>query len=159
MKYQCIAQLQQKVAGVVSLNDAPRDEKPLRQKLSLAGLCRLREVSRSGYYAARCRARTPEKVCIATAHLKAAFADSGRSYGSRRLRVALADRGIPLSRYRVRKLMRLNQIQPVWKRKFIHTTDSKQAWAACGQQCSGSPIPARRAQSRLGDRHHLYPYP
>ena len=106
MKHQCVTQLQQKATGV-------------------ARLCRLFNVSRSAYYAARCRARTPKKVCIVTAHLKAAFAESGQSYGSRRLRVALANQGILLSRYRVRKLMRLNQIQPVWKRKFIHTTDSK----------------------------------
>jgi transposase InsO family protein len=32
---------------------------------------------------------------------------------------------ISLSRYRVRQFMRLNQIPPVWKRKFIHTTHSK----------------------------------
>jgi transposase InsO family protein len=63
----------------------------------------LLEVSRSGHYAARCRASEPEKVCVVTPHLKAAFAESGRSYGSRRL----------------------NQIPPVWKRKFIHLPHSQ----------------------------------
>ena len=105
MTYQCVAQLQQKAAGVASL-------------------CRLLNVSRSGYYSARCRAQQPEKVCTVTPYLKAAFADSGRSYGSRRLRIALDNRGITLSRYRVRQLMHINHLQPVWRRKFIHTTDS-----------------------------------
>lgn len=108
MTYQCIAQLQQKAAGVASL-------------------CRLLEVSRSGYYAARQRARQPVRGCAVTPYLKAAFADSGRTYGSRRLRVALGDRGIALSRYRVRALMRTHSLRPVWKRKFIHTTDSRHA--------------------------------
>lgn len=108
MTYQCVAQLQQKAAGV-------------------ARLCRLLSVSRSGYYAARRRAGQPQKVCTVTPYLKAAFTDSGRSYGSRRLRIALDNRGFTLSRYRVRRLMRINHLQPVWKRKFIHTTDSKHA--------------------------------
>ncbi len=30
-----------------------------------------------------------------------------------------------MGRYRVRTLIRLNGIRPVWKRKFLHTTDSR----------------------------------
>ena len=30
-----------------------------------------------------------------------------------------------MSRHRVRTLMRLNGLRPVWRRKFVHTTDSK----------------------------------
>jgi putative transposase len=105
MTYQCIDQLQQKAEAVASL-------------------CRLLEVSRSGYYAARRRARQPFRVCPVTTHLQAAFAASGRSYGSRRLQVDMNDRGILVGRYRIRTLMRIHGIRPVWKRKFIHTTDS-----------------------------------
>jgi len=108
MKYQCIAQLQQKAAGVASR-------------------CRLLKVSRSGYYAARRRAIQSPKVCRVTTHLQAAFAASGRSYGSRRLRVALHNRGIDVGRHWIRKIMRIHGIRPVWKRKFIHTTDSRHA--------------------------------
>jgi len=43
------------------------------------------------------------------------------------LRVALANRGMTITRYRVRTLMRINGLRPVWKRKFIHTTDSNNA--------------------------------
>jgi len=108
MTYQCIDQLQQKAVGIASL-------------------CRLLDVSRAGYYASRRRARQPKPVCPVTPYLKAAFTESGRSYGSRRLRVALANRGIVATRYRVRTLMRINGLRPVWKRKFIHTTDSNHA--------------------------------
>ena len=105
MTYQCIEQLQQKAE-------------------SASLLCRLLDVSRSGYYAARWRARQPAQVCPVTTHLQAAFAESGRSYGSRRLLVAMRNRRVKVGRYRIRRLMQTNGIRPIWKRKFIHTTDS-----------------------------------
>ena len=58
-------------------------------------------------------------------HLKAAFAASGRTYGSRRLCAALQSRGLSIGRHRVRSLMRAHQLRSIWRRKFIHTTDSK----------------------------------
>ena len=62
---------------------------------------------------------------LACVHLKAVFVDSHKAYGSRRLRTAMAERGLALGRHRVRTLMRLNGLRPVWRRKFVHTTDSK----------------------------------
>ena len=106
MIYACIDQLQQKAEAV-------------------APLCKVLGVSRSGYYASQQRAREPAKLCRESTHLQAAFAASGRCYGSRRLRVALQDQGLAVGRYRVRTLMRTLGLRPVWKRKFIHTTDSR----------------------------------
>lgn len=108
MIYGCIDQLQKKAAGVTAL-------------------CRAFGVSRSGYYAARRRASTPAKVCAVSVRLQAAFAACGRSYGSRRLRAALQAQGVAVGRHRVRTLMRRHGLRPVWKRKFIHTTDSRHA--------------------------------
>ena len=106
MTYRCIDQLQTKAVNVASL-------------------CRLLEVSRSGYYAARSCSKSPKKVCPTTVHLQAAFTASGRTYGSRRLHVALRAKGVRVGRHRIRSLMRINGLRPVWKRKFIHTTDSR----------------------------------
>ena len=50
---------------------------------------------------------------------------SHQCYASRRLVTALEVQGIQVGRYRVRHLMRQAGLKPVWKRKFIHTTDSK----------------------------------
>lgn len=86
--------------------------------------CRVLDVSRSGYYEARRRSAKPV-VCKASVHLKAAFLASQQSYGSRRLVTAMADAGFRIGRYKVRSLMRQAALKPVWKRKFIHTTDSK----------------------------------
>lgn len=63
--------------------------------------------------------------CAMAVHLQAAFVASGCTYGSRRLQTSLMQRGLNVGRCRVRSLMKLHGIVPVWKRKFIHTTDSK----------------------------------
>jgi transposase InsO family protein len=97
----------------------------LKKKADVASLCRLLGVSRSGYYAERARAARPAKACEVTTRLKAAFAASGRSYGSRRLSKALQQQGLPVGRFRVRTLMKRHDIRPVWKPRFVHTTDSR----------------------------------
>ena len=106
MSYQLVEQLQKKAVSVVQA-------------------CRVLQVSQSGYYAARIRSRQAPVVCTDSVHLKAVFAASGRAYGSRRLRAALQQQGMSLGRHRVRTLMRANGLRPVWRRKFVHTTDSR----------------------------------
>jgi putative transposase len=96
-----------------------------KKAVTVSQACRTLEVSRSGYYAAAKRRSTAPVVCAASVHLKAAFAASGRTYGSRRLRTALHMSGVTMGRHRVRSLMRANGLRPVWRRKFVHTTDSK----------------------------------
>lgn len=86
--------------------------------------CRVLSVSRSAYYEARRRSAKPV-VCKTSVHLKAAFAASQQSYGSRRLVTVMANMGFQIGRYKVRRLMRQAGLKPVWKRKFVHTTDSK----------------------------------
>jgi putative transposase len=93
--------------------------------VTVSQACRTLEVSRSGYYAAAKRRSTAPVMCAASVHLKAAFAASGRTYGSRRLSTALHKSGVKIGRHRVRSLMRANALRPVWRRKFVRTTDSK----------------------------------
>src|SRR5690606_23293271 len=95
-----------------------------KKKVDTARLCRLLGVSRSGLYAARRRRQMP-KSCDLSAPLRAAFQASGGSYGSRRLSAALKAQGLPAGRYRVRRLMKQNKLQARWRRKFVHTTNSK----------------------------------
>ena len=66
MSYRLVQQLQEKAI-------------PVQQSCQVLG------VSRSGYYAARQRAKRPQAVCATLVHLKSLFEASGRSYGSRRL--------------------------------------------------------------------------
>ena len=116
MSYQLVEDLQKKAYPPVAVTQA----------------CRVLEVSRSGYYAHQAGIKqrlVAPTVCAASVHLKAAFAASQRAYGSRRLRTAMAKRGMVMGRHRIRTLMRLNGLRPVWRRKFIHTTDSKHGLA------------------------------
>ena len=92
-----------------------------KEAVSIQHACRLLQVSRSGYYTAQDRRLQKVVACTETAQLKACFADSGQSYGSRRLRTALRAKGIVMGRYRVRRLMREHALRPVWKRKFVST--------------------------------------
>ena len=108
MSFQLIEQLQQKAV--------PVDQ-----------MCRVLAVSRSGYYAARRRSQKQPAVCEASVQLKSAFAASGGVYGSRRLCTAMASRGVVIGIYRVRRLMRKHGLRSMWRRKFVHTTDSRHA--------------------------------
>lgn len=98
----------------------------LQQKAySVAHVCRLLDISRSGFYEANKRAEVPASICPVTVQLKASFAASGGCYGSRPLRNALRAKGMEIGLYKIRRLMRANGLRSAWKRKFVHTTDSK----------------------------------
>lgn len=94
-------------------------------KASIKQLCRVLEVSRSGYYAGRQRSQGEPHMCAQGAHAKAVFEASGRSYGSRRVSAALRAQGMNVGRHRARTLMRSQALRPRWRRKFVHTTDSR----------------------------------
>jgi putative transposase len=99
----------------------------VRQRMNKAetrSTCRVLKISRSGFYAAKCRTQKPA-LCVATLHVKAAFTAGQKAYGSRRIVDELRAQGMVIGRYKVRRLMREAGLKPVWKRKFISTTDSK----------------------------------
>lgn len=95
-----------------------------KKKADVVQLCRVLNVSRSGYYAAKAR-ESVATICPVVVHLKTAFLTNDRCYGSRRLVTALQAQGMMIGRYKVRRLMRQAGIVPVWKRKFVQTTNSK----------------------------------
>ena len=86
--------------------------------------CELFAISRAGYYAAQRRKLKPQPLCLIKVQLKSHFEASEQSYESRRLLVDLNNKGIRIGRYRVRNLMKEMNIKPIWKPKFVNTTDS-----------------------------------
>lgn len=95
------------------------------EKAPIVQLCRIFEVSRAGYYESLkrpCRGTTTSVDAVAA---RAAFEGSGRTYGSRRISQALQGQGMKVGRHRARTLMRRHGLRPRWRRKFVHTTDSK----------------------------------
>ena len=132
MSFELVEQLQQKAV-------------PVNQ------MCRVLGISRSGYYTARKRAQAAPAVCEASVHLKAAFAASGGAYGSRRLRTAVASRGLEIGLYRLRRLMRKHGLRSVWKRKCIHTTDSRHALPVSSNILNRQFNPTRPNQAWVAD--------
>lgn len=90
-------------------------------------MCRVLEVSRSGYYTWRDRQRAgiPDRHAAFDAQVRAAFEASRGRYGSRRLEIELNANGISCSRSKVAGAMRRNGLRAKGRRKFKATTDSK----------------------------------
>ena len=84
--------------------------------------CDLLDVSRSGYYAYR-KPRSDKEFELRV-KVRATFIDSGKSYGSRRMAHALRAQGKKIGRFRVRRIMREEGLQVVWRRRYRVTTDS-----------------------------------
>ncbi len=89
-------------------------------------LCRVLQVSRSGYYA--WRARKPSVRDLEDERLRPriveAFETGRGTYGSPRVRDELVDQGLEIGRKRVARLMREMGLYGVSARKFRVTTDS-----------------------------------
>ena len=101
--------------------DAEKATYPVRM------LCRVLEVSRSGFYAwlerspsARKKADAQLATKIAAVHKK-----SRETYGSPRIHVELRERGTRVGRKRVARLMQEKGLRARRKRRFRRTTDSK----------------------------------
>jgi len=91
-------------------------------------MCRAVEVSRSGYYAYKSRPKSNHSIANdkLLIEIRRVFWDNNSTYGSPRIWNQLNNiEGVRCSENRVARLMRLNGIVAVHKRKFRVTTDSK----------------------------------
>ena len=91
---------------------------------SVATLCRMLDVARSGLYAFAGRGesqRTKENRALLV-HLRDAHAQSRGTYGSPRLQRELRDRGFLVGRNRVARLMKLDDMKARHRRRFVRTT-------------------------------------
>ena len=95
-----------------------------RARYPIAVMCRVLDVSPSGYYAWAKRpvsGRT-ERDAALTEQIRAAHAASKGTYGAPRLQVDLADAGIRVGRKRVARLMRNAGLAGVTRRRSTVTT-------------------------------------
>lgn len=89
-------------------------------------MCRVLQVSRSGYYAWRTRPqsqRAQQDVQLVE-QIRRVHQDSGETYGSPRIRAELVEEGVCIGRKRVARLMRTAGISARVPRRFQRTTDS-----------------------------------
>jgi putative transposase len=92
-------------------------------------MCRVLEVSRSGFYdwltrPESCRTVEDRRILV---HIRASHARSRQIYGSPRIHRDLKEDGVQAGRGRVARLMKANGIQGKQKRRFQVTTDSDHA--------------------------------
>jgi transposase InsO family protein len=92
-------------------------------------LCRVLEVSRSGFYAWCSRAASKRAVedRRLMAQIEAVFAEHRARYGSPRITRELRAKGVRVGRHRVRRLMRLGALRTRRRRRWVRTTDSRHA--------------------------------
>jgi len=100
-----------------------------RPQFSLQVLCRILEVTCSGYYAWRQRPRSRrrqqnEQLLV---HIRDICEQSQGRYGSPRVHQELQAQGVRCSEKRVARLMREHQLVARPTRKFVVTTDSQHA--------------------------------
>lgn len=111
-------------------------------------MCRLLEVSRSGFYAWLKRRDSLELNDRQLLQLiREIFAQSHETYGSPRIYRELRARGVRCDKARVERLMRENEITPPRKKKYRVTTDSNHKNPVAPnvlQRDFTSPAPNRR---------------
>lgn len=90
-------------------------------------MCRVLQVSRSGYYESLRRVPSGHNRSdeLLRPEIKAAFVKGRKNYGTRRIKVELKKQDIIASRRRICRLMREEDLVVKTKRKFKVTTDSK----------------------------------
>jgi len=96
-------------------------------EFSILAMCRVLQVSRSGYYEflkrpPSCRSLEDDEL---RPLVRAAFKTGRKNYGTRRIKKKLKKQGVAASRRRIGRLMREENLKVQTKRKFKATTNSK----------------------------------
>jgi putative transposase len=95
-----------------------------RTEFSISCMCKMLDVSSSGYYAWRERQPSPREQANErlVEHIRKVHQHSRHTYGSPRIHAELQDQGITVSRKRVARLMRQHKIIALHKRRHKMTT-------------------------------------
>lgn len=88
------------------------------------------EVSKSGYYAFKARPKSQNRIDNdeLLIEIRRVFLEHRQNYGSPRIYDALCKNSIACSENRIARLMRLNRLAAIQKRKFKATTNSRHNW-------------------------------
>jgi putative transposase len=99
----------------------------LRQAYPVAAMCRVLNISESGYHAWRKRPPSPraQENARLEIEIKAAHERTRQTYGPERLQADLADNGIQVGIHRLKRLRKKMDLRCKQKRKFKATTNSK----------------------------------
>lgn len=121
---------------------------------STAEICQALEISRSGFYAHLHKSERPRRKedQLLSDEVRSAFVQSRKTYGSPRLRHELRERGHRCGRRRIARLMRLQGLRPVQKRRFVpRTTDSSHTRTPASHRLLDAPAPTAPNQTWITD--------
>jgi transposase InsO family protein len=121
------------------------------KKAPVVQLCRVFDVSRAGYYESLKRQSRETPTPVDAIAARAAFEASDKTYGSRRVSQALRVQGMNVGRHRARTLMRRHGLRPRWRRKFIHTTDSRHDLPVAGNVLARQFMPEAPNRAWVSD--------
>ena len=90
-------------------------------------MCKVLKVSRSSYYSWLMRVPGKRDIenCDLSDRIKKIYEYSKKTYGSPRVTIALLEAGVHVSRPRVARLMKQQNLQSIIRKKWIVTTDSR----------------------------------
>ena len=93
----------------------------------IAHVCILLGLNRSSLYRHKQAKpkQTSEREQYIVQRICAIFKMSGQNYGSRRIQQTLHAENMMIGRYKVRRIMRQQNLKTTWARAFIRTTDSR----------------------------------
>ena len=98
-----------------------------KEGYSVQRICSVLNITRSRIYQHHRVKQQPishERVRL-NQQIKDIFKSSGKNYGSRRVQQALIAKGVKISRYKARKLMKQQGLVATWTKAFIHIKKSK----------------------------------
>lgn len=98
-----------------------------KEGYSIQRICSVLNITRSRIYQhhrVNQQPISPERVRL-NQQIKDIFKSSGKNYGSRRVQQALIAKGVKISRYKARKLMKQEGLVATWTKAFIHAKKSK----------------------------------
>jgi putative transposase len=93
--------------------------------LTIERMCQLVQVSRAGFYRSFAAVKPAEEEMEVRAAIQQIALEHRGRYGSRRIARELHDRGMPVNRKRVVRIMREDNLLAVQPRWFVRTTDSE----------------------------------
>lgn len=111
--------------------------KDLRQQYSVAALCRMVDVSEHGYHPLRQRPQSgrAQNNARLKVEIKAAHDRTRQSYSPERLQADLADKGIRVGIYRIKRIRKNPVLRCRQKRKFRTTPDSRHSLSVAPDLC------------------------
>jgi putative transposase len=96
----------------------------MQGSLTIERMCQLAPVSRAGFYRSFKAVKAAEEEMEVRATIQRIALEHRGRYGSRRIARELHDRGMPVNRKRVVRIMQQDNLLAVQPRSFVGTTDS-----------------------------------